>query len=274
MRALPVPGAGALSRAALRTRIVRLTLAAALVLLVLLVSLALRHPATREPSSLPAHSGDMVVLDLSASISSDTFSRIGETLRKLVATGGRYGLVVFSNVAYEALPPGSPSSALRPLIRYFTLPPREGPGAGGALPTNPWTLSFSSGTRISSGLDLAHRILLSDHLPRAHVVLISDLADDPADLQRLNEVASNEYGRGRTRLSVVALNAAPADEAFFARISGTAVAQASPAPQKPSPPPAIPPSRLPVVVVVAILAGLLALAAFGIWSARLRWSSS
>jgi hypothetical protein len=211
----------------------------------------------------------MVVLDLSASISSDTFSRIGETLRRLVATGGRYGLVVFSNVAYEALPPGSPSSALRPLIRYFTVPSQQG-----ALPTNPWTLSFSSGTRISAGLDLAHRILLSDHLPRAHVVLISDLADDPADLQRLNEVASSEYGHGRTPLSVVALNAAPADEAFFARIAGTAIAQASQAPAKPSPPPTIPPSRLPLDVVAAILAALAALAAFGIWSARLRWSSS
>jgi hypothetical protein len=216
----------------------------------------------------------MVVLDLSASISSDTFSRIGETLRKLVATGGRYGLVVFSNVAYEALPPGSPSSALRPLIRYFTVPPGQGPGAGGALPTNPWTLSFSSGTRISSGLDLAHRILLSDHLARARVVLISDLADDPADLQRLNEVASTEYGRGRTPLGVVALNAAPADAAFFERISGTAIAQASPAPARPSPPPATPPSRLPLTVVVPVLAALLALAAFGIWSTRLRWSSS
>src|SRR5581483_10021729 len=194
MSAIPVPGAGALAGNARRTARVRRALAAAVCILVVLAALAARHPATTQPTSLPVRSGDMVVLDLSASISSDTFSRIGETLRKLVSTGGRYGLVVFSNVAYEALPPGTQASALRPLIRYFTVPPN----ASGALPTNPWTLSFSRGTRISAGLDLAHRILVENHLTRARVVLISDLADDPADVQRLNEVATTEYGRGRT----------------------------------------------------------------------------
>jgi hypothetical protein len=196
MTSLPVPGSATLLRAARRTGLIRGGLAVALVLLVLLASAAGRHPGAPQPSSLPVRSGDMIVLDLSASISSDTFTRIGETLRKLVASGGRYGLVVFSNVAYEALPPGSPSSALRPLIRYFTLPTRAAPGAAAALPTNPWTLSFSNGTRISAGLDLAHRILVADRLSRSRVVLISDLADDPNDLQRLNQVATAEYGRG------------------------------------------------------------------------------
>ncbi len=107
----------------------------------------------------------MVVLDLSASISSDTFNRIGETLRKLVATNGRYGLVVFSNVAYEALPPGTPASALRPLIRYFTVPSPHRPVARPHSPRTP-ELSFSSGTRISAGLDLAHRILLANRCRR------------------------------------------------------------------------------------------------------------
>jgi hypothetical protein len=244
------------------------------VLLVLTVSASLRHPAVNRPASLPARSGDMVVLDLSASISSDTFSRIGETLRKLVASGGRYGLVVFSNVAYEALPPGSPASALRPLIPFFTVPPRSGPGAAAALPTNPWTLSFSNGTRISAGLDLAHRILVADHLSHAHVVLISDLADDPADLQRLNEVATSEYGRGRTPLSVVALNAAPGDQAFFARIAGASIAQASPAPTKPAPPPVVPPSGLPVGALVAIALSMGVLAAYCLRAARVRWNAT
>ena len=98
---------------------------------------AARHPGVRQPRALPVHSGDMIVLDLSASISSDTFSRIGETLRKLVATNGRYGLVVFSNVAYEALPPGTPASALRPLIRYFTVPTSTSPGGGDRAPDEP-----------------------------------------------------------------------------------------------------------------------------------------
>ena len=99
----------------------------------------------------------MVVLDLSASISSDTFSRIGETLRGSPTRDGRYGLVVFSDVAYEALPPGTPASALRPLVRYFTLPSADAPGERADLPDQPVERAFSGGTRISAGLELAHR---------------------------------------------------------------------------------------------------------------------
>src|SRR2546421_7941465 len=147
--ALPVPGARGLSRIARRTALIRSALAVATGALVLLVAAAGRHPAVAQPSSLPVRSGDVVVLDLSASISSDTFSRIGETLRKLVATGNRFGLVVFSNVAYEALPPGTRASALTPLIRYFTLVP----GASGALPPKPRPPPFRPGTRGPAGRD-------------------------------------------------------------------------------------------------------------------------
>jgi hypothetical protein len=271
MRAVPLPGARSFSRIARRTAVIRGGLAVALGVLVLLAAAAVRHPGVRQPSSLPVRSGDMIVLDLSASISSDTFSRIGETLRKLVATGGRYGLVIFSSVAYEALPPGTPASALRPLIRYFTLPARTAPGAAPALATNPWTLSFSRGTRISAGLDLAHRILVADHLSRSRVVLISDLADDPEDIQRLNQVAIDDYGRGRTPLGVVALNATPDDEAFFARIAAAAITDATAAPAKPAPPPTIPPGALPIALVAAIVATVLVLAVYCLWAARLRW---
>jgi hypothetical protein len=274
VRAIPVPGARGFSRIARRTALVRGTLAVTLVALVLAAAAAGRHPGVRQPGALPVRSGDMIVLDLSASISSDTFSRIGETLRKLVATNGRYGLVVFSNVAYEALPPGTPAAALRPLIPYFTVPSSPSTGGAAALPTNPWTLSFSSGTRISAGLDLAHRIVIASRLPHSRVVLISDLADDPEDIQRLNQVAISEYGRHRTPLRVVALNAAPNDEAFFARIAGAAITDASPAPARPSPPATIPPGRLPIGLLAAILATVAALAAYGLWSAQLRWDAA
>jgi hypothetical protein len=215
----------------------------------------------------------VIVLDLSASISSDTFSRVGETLRELVASGGRYGLVVFSDVAYEALPPGTPASALEPLIRYYTVPSQSTPGVAPALPTSPWTLSFSRGTAISAGLDLAHRIILADRLSHASVVLISDLADDPQDIQRLNQVVSTEYGRGRTPLRVIALNAAPADAAYFAHAAGAAISEAQLTPARPSPPTAIAPVTLPRGLVVAIVATLAVLAAYALWTARLRWDS-
>jgi hypothetical protein len=255
---------------------VRAVLAVVLVALVLAAAAAARHPAVDHPSALPVRSGDIVVLDLSASISSDTFSRIGETLRKLVSTNGRYGLVVFSNVAYEALPPGTPASALRPLIRFFTVPSTPSPGGATTLPTNPWTLSFSSGTRISAGLDLAHRIVLANRLPHAHVVLISDLADDPQDVQNLNDVLVNEYGtgRGHTPLRVVALNATPDDEAFFNRVANAATADATPAPAQPSLPPAFPASTLAWTLIAAIAATALLLACHELWAARLRWSTA
>ena len=144
-------------------------------------------------------------------------------------------------------------------------------GGAVAFPTNPWTLSFSRGTRISAGLDLAHRIVVADHLSHARVVLISDLADDPEDIQRLNQVATSEYGSGRTPLRVVALNAAPDDAAFFTRIAGTAVTDAAAAPAKPSPPAAAPRTRLPIALVLLIVAAVVALAAYGLWAARLRW---
>jgi hypothetical protein len=271
MSLIPLAGARALSRVARRTTLVRGALGVALVGLVLLAAAVSRHPAHQQ-QSLPVHSGDMVVLDLSASISADTFNRIGGTLRKLVETGGRYGLVVFSNVAYEALPPGTPASALEPLIPYFTIPAQTSPGAAPQYPTNPWSQSFSSGTRISAGLDLAHQILVAAGLQHSSVVLISDLADDPQDVQRLNDVAIAEYGRGHTRLRVVALNAAPDDAAFFARITGAAIKDAPEAPAKASPPATTPPGRLPIWLILVIATVACLLAGSALWSARLRWA--
>ena len=207
---------------------------------------------------------------------------LGEALRgrrDRVVIASKFGLAATRTAsALRGLKPLAQSAvaaipALRPLIRYFTVPARQAPGGAVALPTNPWTLSFSSGTAISAGLDLAHRILVADHLARSRVVLISDLADDPEDVQRLNQVAVADYGPGRTQLRVVALNAAPDDEAFFARIAGTAIADAEPAPAKPSPPPAIPPSAPPIALVAAAFAVLVALAIFELWAARLRFGS-
>ena len=112
---------------------------------------------------LPNGSRGIVVLDLSASISSDTFERIGKTLRDLAATNSRYGLVVFSDVAYEALPPGTPSAELKPYARFFTLPPPQA-GFLPQFPVNPWTNSFSGGTRIAAGLGLALRLIQNEQL--------------------------------------------------------------------------------------------------------------
>ena len=131
----------------------------------------------------PSGTDGLVVLDLSASISSDTYARIGATLDELADTGGRYGLIVFSDTAYLALPPGTPAAELRAFARRFDLPEQT----GGALtvPTGPWTDSFSAGTKISTGLQLALDTIKAKRLGRPAVLLVSDLDDDVGDLERL-----------------------------------------------------------------------------------------
>jgi hypothetical protein len=115
VRTIPYAGARIFAQIAARTTLARAALSIVLVALVLATAAAARHPQLNEPQFTPPHAGGIVVLDLSASISADTYSRIGQTLRQIVRRGGRYGLVVFSNTAYEALPPGTPASALQPL---------------------------------------------------------------------------------------------------------------------------------------------------------------
>ena len=106
------------------------------------------------PALLPAGSDGLVVLDLSASISSDTYARIGGTLDRLADSGGRYGLIVFSDTAYLALPPGTPAAELRPFARQIR-------SAGARRSARSWCRrtpgrgSFSAGTKISTGLQLA-----------------------------------------------------------------------------------------------------------------------
>ncbi len=104
-------------------------------------------------------------------------------------------------------------------------------------------------------------------------MLISDLADDPEDVQRLNQVATTEYGRNRTPLRVVALNAAPDDAAFFARIADAAITPApAPAAGAPAQPAASTPAgAVPTGLLAAIAAVACLLAAHALWTARLRW---
>ena len=131
----------------------------------IVTALLASRPTTHPLRFLPKASNGIVVLDLSASISSDTFNRIGETLDELASTNGRYGLVAFSDVAYEALPPGNAelgAAAVRSLLQGARRSRR--PGSRRHFPVNPWTDSFSAGTRISAGLGLALQLIRTNHL--------------------------------------------------------------------------------------------------------------
>lgn len=271
MTSIPYTGARGLARLAGRTKLVRLLLSGALVALVLAAAASARHPHASAQPFVPPSSGGVVVLDLSASVTSDTYSRIHESLKELIAHGGRYGLVVFSNVAYEALPPGTPASALQPIVRYFTVPAYTPPGEQPTFPTNPWSESFTGGTEISNGLDLARSLELRNHVAHPAVVLISDLADDPNDLQRLNTVL-NEYQAEHVQLRVIALNADPND---IQRFKGLISAASSiiPAPLSGANPGALrtPHASFPTLLVALAIMVAALLAVYELRAARLTW---
>jgi len=219
MSSIPLADAPAFHPAAVRTRTVLLAVALALVGCVVAAVLVARDPHTRTTVALPSHANAIVVLDLSASIGFDTYSRIGATLDALSRGNGHYGLVVFSDQAYEALPPGTPAADLRPLVRYFTLPKQTTPGFAQSFPPNPWQNVFSAGTRISAGLDLARTIALEDKLKRPALILVSDLDDDPNDLTRLQFIAA-ALQRDNIPLRVVGLNPEPDNAARFQKLVG------------------------------------------------------
>jgi len=218
MSAIPLADAPAFHPAALRTRAVLVGIALALLGGVVAAVLVARNPHTQTTVALPSHANAIIVLDLSASISTDTYSRIGATLQALAEGNGRYGLVVFSDQAYEALPPGSPAADLKPLVRYFTVP-KQTIGFAQSFPPNPWQNVFSAGTHISGGLELARQIALQDKLARPAIVLISDLDDDPNDITRL-QFEGAALQRNRIPLRIVGLNPQPDNVQLFRKLIG------------------------------------------------------
>ena len=270
MSSIPLADAPSFAPDARRTLAVRATLAALVAGAVVAAALVARDPRTATVVPLPRSADTIVVLDLSASIGSDTFSRIGATLSQLSRSRGRYGLVVFSGEAYEALPPGTPSAALKPYARYFTLPPTQN-GFLPQFPVNPWTNSFSGGTRIAAGLGLALRIIKDDGVKNPAVVLVSDLDDDPGDLKNLAGVAL-AYRQENIPVRVVALDPQPKDQALFGRLleqAATVQQGRLPGERAQTTGAAVPPLLAALVALV-----VLALAANELWGARLTWRAA
>jgi hypothetical protein len=268
MNRVPLVDALDLRPQALRTRALMVALALATAGLAVGCGVLLRDAGARTATLLPAGSDAIVVLDMSASIDSDTYSRIGLTLNDLARSRARIGLVVFSDQAYEALPPGVPASTLGPLVPYFTLPKQVG-GAAPSFPPNPWTRTFSAGTQISAGLEVAHRLALARPGRRPTVVLISDLDDSPSDLPRLTGIVL-AYRRDHIPLEIVALNPSLGDQTFFTKLLGASAAKhIVPAANPLSPPTEHTTAPFPWAAVLAAVATLAALALLLLLSARL-----
>lgn len=270
MSAIPLADAPALRTPARTTFAVRVGLAIVALAATLAFLFLSRHPQTRTVVPLPHNASTVVVLDVSASISTDTYSRIGGTLASLSHSGAPIGLVVFSDVAYEALPPGVPARDLAPFVRWFAAPSQPQSGAAPSIPANPWTNAFSAGTRISAGLDLAHSIAIAER-KRPTVVLVSDLDDDPNDLARLASVVA-AYRRDRVPLRIVGLNPSPQDLALFQRLVGPSVpvAQAPTLDQVPG----HDVTPFPAALVALALVAAAALALREAWAPRLEWSGA
>ncbi len=240
VRSVPLADARALERASRRTTGLRLAAGAAVCAALAGTYLTAPRPTGELDSLIAPGRPTVVVLDLSQSVSDLVYREIARTLEGIVTSAGadgRVGLVVFSDVAQEALPPGTEASHLQPYIRFFR--PRDERGvaekpsyyrAAGPTqapppkyPLNPWFSGFSGGTQISTGLRAARVALARSGAAEGRVVLLSDLAEAESDLPRLTrELVAYERDPG-LELRVVALPPANAvQKQVFSRITGDA----------------------------------------------------
>ena len=188
----------------MRTTAIRLVLAGAAVALVVAAAASDRDPATSERALIPQDRVGIVVLDLSLSITDSDYAAIRQTLRRIVAEEASIGLVVFSDVPYELLPPGTPAKELTPFLRLLVAP-RLGPVQ------NPWTQTFRAGTRISVALDLAKSMLERDEIESGSILLVSDLETAPDDVPALARTVAGIDQSG-IRLRIIPL--APSSDAL------------------------------------------------------------
>jgi hypothetical protein len=249
-RAIPLADLRELRVPLLRTAAVRIGLA-----LLLLALLAGAWAMVRDDdpgagaSLIPGGDGGVIVLDLSASIGSTPHLRTANALRYVQQTRQSFGMVLFSDVAYEAVPPGTASTEMAPFMRHFgrtrlypcirrgSRPcpagtyqvPEDTPweeynrlveaATRGGSRVNPWSGNFRSGTRISRGLEAAREILRREGMSGLGVLLISDLDDSLFDVPQLTQTLIR-FERENVPLKVVGLRPSKDDRELFRRVLG------------------------------------------------------
>jgi hypothetical protein len=225
---IPVADAPALAGIARRTAAVRLLLAAALLGLAVLAYVFATRLEARPSSYFAEGATGVIVIDFSTSIDPGKYRRIARVLRTVTETSQPIGLVVYSDTAYEAVPPGTRGDVLRPLLRFYERPdrglaPRVRGGFGAPLPrelpASPWQRTFRGGTRISAGLKVAREMLVRDRVSGGSVMLVSDLDDSPFDTSRLAEEAI-AYRRSGLDIRLVSLSPSREDRELFIRLFG------------------------------------------------------
>jgi hypothetical protein len=196
-----------------RAGLLRLVLAAGAVAAVAAAASSARGLDVRAPGLLAKSSTGVVVLDLSLSIVDADYPRVGRIVRQLVDAEAPVGLVIFSDVAYELLPPGTPARELRPLLRMLTPPPP------GEEPADPWADTFRSGTVISKALQLAAGMLERDRVDNGSILLVSDLETAPDDVPNLTRVLREIETHG-IPVRVVPLSPTGESRALFETLLG------------------------------------------------------
>jgi hypothetical protein len=151
-----------------------------------LAFLVARAEEVRQAPLVPSGTTGMLVLDMSASVHEGA---LDATVTKLAETDERTGLVMFSDAAYELLPPGSPSRELQSILRFFKARPDA------TLPANPWE-RLRGGTRISTGVTVARDALLRENVTNGSLVLVSDLEILPDEVARLSEAIAQVRSDG------------------------------------------------------------------------------
>jgi von Willebrand factor type A domain len=214
---IPIGTTSTLAPAARRTVILRVAFAVVLVGLVVAAVDTGRSKAAANRGLVPGGTGGMLVLDVSRSIRPDANHTITNALQQLIDAHTRIGLVAFSDIGYELLPPGSPSAELQPLLRYFAaVKPKPGPDP---YPPNPWTNSFSGGTQISSGLAVAHAALERAGQPKGPILLVSDLDTAPDDVPRV-ALAFNQFKAQGVPFRIVAVSPRADNLSLFKNLAG------------------------------------------------------
>jgi hypothetical protein len=236
-RGLPTSAADELRGEHRRTRWGRVALAAAALGLLLGAFGLARNLHALPTSYFATGSGGIVVLDLSTSVDAQKSQRVMRVLQSLAETEGRVGLVVFSDSAYEMLPPDTRSEELRPMLRFFDQGTagfggqrgfggrgggNQGPNPAQPREESPWSLTFRGGTRISTGLAEARQVIAREGDRSLSVLLLSDLDDSGFDTAALTEELTT-YERDGIRLRVIPLFPAQEDRKLFTGIAGKGV---------------------------------------------------
>jgi hypothetical protein len=200
-----------------RTGAVRIVLTAALIATLVWLFVVAKSAGTGRAAVFPEGvDTGVVALDMSASISGPIYARVATTLRGIVNANQSVGLVMFSDTAYELLPPNSPPGAMLQFIPFFV--PLRYYGSTPVFGQTPWD-TFMGGTRVAAGLEMARIALRRAHVRHGAILLASDLDDSNAD-QGLLETEAIRLRAEHIPVRIVPLFAQPRDKRLFAALFG------------------------------------------------------